>query len=95
MSEEEKGIKEEERKEKFGEFLKEIEEVNSTKEERKSVADSYRNFLKTLSKSKKDTSLVFLITDKRTAVKRTDIPKLLEEDPEFYKRYKKLIQKEK
>lgn len=92
MPEEEKGIKEEERKEKFGEFLKEIEEVNSTKEERKRVAESYKSYLKTLTKSDRDTYLVFLDGDKKTAVKREDIPKLME-DPEFYERYRNLFKK--
>ena len=90
---EEKGIKEEERKEKFGEFLKEIEEVSSTKEERKRVAESYKKYLKTLTKSDRDTYLVFLDGDKKTAVKREDIPRLLTEDEIFYARYRNLFKK--
>ena len=81
--EEEKGIKEEERKKSFEELLEEIEKVSSTKEERKGVAESYRKYLITLTKSHRDTTLVFLDGDKKTAVKRGDIPKLMEEDPEF------------
>jgi hypothetical protein len=91
MPEEEKGIKEEERKEKFGEFLKEIEEVSSTKEERKRVAESYKKYLKALTKSDRDTYLVFLDGDKKTAVKREDIPKLMVEDEIFYARYRNLF----
>ena len=91
MPEEEKGIKEEERKEKFGEFLKEIEEVNSTKEERKRVADSYKRYLNSIPKSDRDTYLVFLDGDKKTAVKRADIPKLMEDDEIFYARYRNLF----
>ena len=93
MPEEEKGIKEEERKEKFGEFLKEIEEVSSTKEERKRVADSYKRYLNSIPKSDRDTYLVFLDGDNKTAVKREDIPKLMEEDPTFYERYRNLFKK--
>ena len=91
--EEEKGIKEEERKKTFEELLEEIEKVSSTKEERAHVADSYRKFFKTLTKSHRDMDLVFLDTDKKTAVKRGDIPKLMEEDPEFYERYRNLFKK--
>ena len=86
------GIKEEEREKKFGEFLEEIEKVGSTKEERKAVAETYKQYLKTLTKSGRGKYLVFL-NDKRKAIKRTDIPKLLEEDPEFYERYKNLFKK--
>ena len=93
MPEEEKGIKEEERKEKFGEFLKEIEEVSSTKEERKRVADSYKRYLNSIPKSGRDTYLVFLDGDKKTAVKREDIPRLLTEDEIFYARYRNLFKK--
>ena len=93
MPEEEKGVKEEERKKKFGEFLEEIEEVSSTKEERKRVANVYKGYLKTLTTTGKEKYLVFLDGDKLKAVKRGDIPRLLEEDPEFYKTYKALFKK--
>ncbi|GAI68195.1 unnamed protein product, partial [marine sediment metagenome] len=42
---EEKGIKEEEREKKFGEFLEEIEKVGTTKEERRHVAETYKQYL--------------------------------------------------
>jgi len=87
------GIKEEERKKKFDAFVEEMEQVSSTREERKRVANSYRKFLKTLTKSHRDTYLVFLDSDKKTAVKRGDIPKLMEENPEFYERYRNLFKK--
>ena len=90
---EEKGIKEEERKEKFGEFLEEIVKTESTKEERKRVAESYKKYLKALTKSDRDTYLVFLDGDKKTAVKRADIPKLMEDDEIFYARYRNLFKK--
>lgn len=89
---EEKGIKEEEREKKFGEFLEEIKKVGTTKEERRHVAETYKQYLKSLAKSERGTYLVFL-NDKRKAIKRTDIPKLLEEDPEFYETYKGLFKK--
>ena len=93
MPEEEKGIKEEERKETFEEFLEKIKKTESTKEERKRVADSYKRYLNSIPKSDRDTYLVFLDGDKKTAVKREDIPKLMEEDPEFYERYRNLFKK--
>ena len=92
MPEEEKGIKEEERKRSFDEFLGKIEEVSSTKEERKRVAESYKKYLKSLTKSEREKYLVFLGEDKRKAIKRSEIPRLLAEDPEFYKTYKGLFE---
>ena len=91
MSEEEKGIKEEERKKDFDDFLEQIKKTRSTKEERKRVADSYKRYLKSIPKSDRDTCLVFLVEDKTTSVKREDIPKLMEEDPVFYERYRNLF----
>lgn len=90
MPEEEKGIKEEERKKKFGEFLEEIEGVSSTKEERKRVADVYKGYLKTLTQSGKEKYLVFL-DEGRKVVRRSEIPELLVSDPDFYARYKRLF----
>jgi len=91
MPEEEKGIKEEERKGTFEEFLDKIKKTESTKEERKRVAESYRKFLKTLPKSKRDTYLVFLGGNDKTAIKREDIPKQLAEDETFYERFRNLF----
>lgn len=92
MAEEGTGVKEEERKKKFGEFLEEIEEVSSTKEERRRVAGAYKGYLKSLTRSEREKYLVFLGDDKRKAIKRSDIPRLIEEDPEFYKTYKGLFE---
>lgn len=91
MPEEEKGIKEEERKETFEDFLEKIKKTRSTKEERKRVADSYKRYLNSIPKSDRGTYLVFLDGDKKTAVKREDIPRLLTEDEIFYARYRNLF----
>lgn len=91
MSEEEKGIKEEERKKDFDDFLEQIKKTRSTKEERKRVADSYKRYLKSIPKSDRDTCLVFLAEGKITSVKREDIPEKMVENPEFYERYRNLF----
>ena len=90
---EEKGIKEEERKRDFDDFINELGKVSSTKEERKRVAESYKTYLKSLTRSGREKYLVFLDGDKQKAVRRSEIPELLVTDPEFYKTYKGLFEK--
>lgn len=81
-------LKAEEREEAFKKFEEVLKKVESTRAERTGVADLYRKYLQTLPEDKADEMLVFLGGE---SVRRKDIPKLLEDDPEFYKRYKKLI----
>jgi len=80
-------------RERFRKVKKAMGEVSSTEEERERVARAYEEYLEALPPEQRRKTLMTLTHKARfpTVVRRSDIPRLIRKDPEFYRIYKKII----